>query len=142
MNKVYDVFMKTKDETEVKNWRKIKNEYCTTDASMRSLSRKYNVPVATISTRARREGWDKIVEQIEQVAEQKTIEKVAEKRASNNEKAMVIVNTLLDKIGEAVDKANPRDTASIKSLVGSMKELKDLGVYEVVKADAEIIAFQ
>lgn len=124
-------------------WEKIKNEYLTTGATMRALSRKYHLAVSTISSRAKKEGWQKIQQEITYKVSDKIEQKIVDTRVSNTDKAMQILNTLMDKINEAVNEVNPKDTGAIKTLVASMKDLKELAVFETEsKEDVVIVRFE
>lgn len=129
--------------TPPKTWKKIRDEYVGSDASMRELSRKYGLSVSCISDKAKKEGWKALKQQINEKAEQKIVESLSDKQASNTEKAVAILNTLMDKINEAVNEVNPKDTGAIKTLVASMKDLKELAVFETEsKEDVVIVRFE
>lgn len=129
--------------TPPKTWKKIRDEYVGSDASMRELSRKYGLSVSCISDKAKKEGWKALKQQINEKAEQKIVESLSDKQASNTEKAVTILNKLMDKINEAVNEVNPKDTGAIKTLVASMKDLKELAVFETEsKEDVVIVRFE
>lgn len=106
---------------------------------MRELSRKYNVPISTVSSRAKREGWQRTVEQITAKAEQKIVEKMSDARVSNADKAMNIINKLMDKMEKSIAVIKEGDVQSMKQLVGAMKDLRDMGVIDVGEKTQETI---
>lgn len=128
--------------TPPKTWKKIRDEYVGSNASMRELSRKYGISVSCISDKAKKEGWKELKAQINEKAEQKIVESLSDKQASNTEKAMEILNNLMDKLNDAVKHVNTKDVGTMKSLVTSMKDLRDIGVFEVKKAEADGIKIE
>lgn len=137
---MYTVHMKAKNERRMKaDWEKIRIEYISGIETMRGLSRKYGLSVSTISARAKRDGWkqdakglsDKITEKCEQV--------MVDRALSNQEKALTIIDELLDKMAQAVRYVDKKDVPAMKNLVQSMKDLKDLGVFETDRKDNEIV---
>lgn len=113
-----------------KEWDKIRFEYISGNDTVRGLARKYKIAPSTISTRASREGWKEDAKKVEQAAAGSTIQKAVEARGSNQEKALSIIDTLLDKMQVAVSLLDKRDVQGMKSMVQSMKDLKELGVFE------------
>ena len=121
------------------DWIKIKYEFISEEMTMRELSRKYNVAVSAISTRAKKEGWVKQQGKIKEQTDARLEQKAIDHRVSNTERAMNCIDTLLVKIEKGVKTINPKDIGAIKSMVASLKDLRDLGVYEVTdKAGADI----
>lgn len=87
------------------DWNKMKTDYVTTHKSMRELSAEYGVSLHTIGKRASKEKW---VEQREQFgnkrnekAQQKAIEKLANKDVEHMTRIGEISSFLLDKIEKA-----------------------------------------
>lgn len=113
------------------DWDKVKNEYIASQATMRELSRKYDIPVSTISKRAKREGWQKTVQQIVDKSEQKIVERISDRRASNADKAMLMLDKLMDKLMEGIESVDKKDISGMKQLVTSMKDLKEIGLYDI-----------
>lgn len=113
------------------NWEEIKREYVSTKISMREIARKYGFSVSTVSERAKKEGWKRTAERVRTVTEQKYVEKLADAKVSNADKAMQIINKLMDKMNRSIDCVKDGDIQSMKQLVGAMKDLKDIGVFEV-----------
>lgn len=120
-----------KAESQAATWEEIKKEYVTTKISMREIARKYGYAVSSVSERAKREGWKKTAERIANRTEQKYIEKVSDARASNADKAMKIIDKLMDKLGKSIDVVKDGDVQAMKQLVGAMKDLRDIGVFDM-----------
>lgn len=129
---------KSVDSHTTVNWEEVKKEYITTKVSLRELSRKYEIPIATLQYHCKKEGWEKTVEQISNKVEQKIIEKISDARVSNADKAMRIIDKLMDKIEESIKVVKPGDVQATKQLVGAMKDLRDMGVFEVQTTDSNI----
>lgn len=125
-----------KERTDIP-WDSIKNEYLTTMASYRELSRKFGVPHSSINYRANKEGWKRSAEAIEREAQSKFVQKVVDIKVSNNEKALLTLNTLMDKATQATAMVGKKDVKAMKDLVAIMKDLKELGAYQVVTDTGE-----
>lgn len=106
---------------------------------MRSLARKYNIAVSSISKKADKEGWDIQKQDITRKAGESIEQRAIECRASNQDKANDIVNSLMDKLKEAVRVVDKKDVRKMRDLVSSMKDLKELGVFDTGKADKEVV---
>lgn len=134
MANTYNYIMQTNKQNEAshtsKDWNQIKYDYMT-GASMRELSRRYHTAVSTISVRAKKEGWTQTIKKVDEQVSAEIEQKVIANRLSNTDKAMEIIDTLMEKMQKAVKTVNPKDVNAMKSLVASMKDLKELGVYEI-----------
>lgn len=105
-------------------WEKLKKEYID-GASLRSLSRKYNVAVSTISTRSTKENWAVQKEIILNKVEQKTVDKKAE-----FEKTFIeALYELTTKTMEGIKATGKKDSKSLKEYSSILKDLRDIGVY-------------
>lgn len=120
------------------NWEEIKREYVSTKISMREIARKYGFSVSTVSERAKKEGWKRTAERVRTVTEQKYVEKLTDAKVSNADKAMRIIDKLMDKIEESIKVVKPGDVQATKQLVGAMKDLRDMGVFEVQTTSNDI----
>lgn len=121
------------------DWELIKTEYLSTKISLRKLSEKYSVPITTLQKTSKREGWIELRKQIEVKSNQKTVENISDSNANNTEKAMNIINILMEKAQKTAEMISAGDVYAIKQMVGTMKELKDLGVYQIDNHDNEIV---
>lgn len=117
---------------------KIKKEYITTTIGLRELARKYGVSASNLSVKAKKEGWDKVVDRINEKTEQKTIERISDKRAANNEKALEILTEMLKKVEEALKNVNKKDIGALRSLIQSMKDLGEMGVFQIETVSNEV----
>lgn len=84
------------------DWKKIKTEYITTNASYRMLAKKYGVGVQTICTRSKAEGWIALREQHRDKTVTKTIDRISEKQADKMARIDDLADQLLEKLEQAV----------------------------------------
>lgn len=111
------------------NWTKIKNEYMNGGCTYQSLSEKYGVSFSTIEKRARREKWRELKakqsETIEEKLRKKTAEKIADTESDVNAIMSRIRLKLTQKIEQAVDSMEELDTAELRKLVQSFKDMSE-----------------
>ena len=92
------------------DWIKIKNEYINTQTSYRKLADKYNIPLITLSTKAKKEKWvDLRKKQYDKTSTkvlQKTAEKIVNKEADRLSRLASAADRLLEKIEEATEQLN------------------------------------
>ena len=127
----------TKERKET-DWKLIQAEYCTGTASLRELAKKHGVTASNICMRSKKEGWVKKAEAIEQEISKRVIEHTVQERCSNNERALRCATKLLTKIEGSIDQVKDKDVGALKSLVASLKDLKDLGIFVIVSEDNNI----
>lgn len=118
-------------------WQQIKEDYMT-GIGMRELARRYGLSVSTVSEHAKKYEWRACAEQISQETERAVKEVVVKRSADNADRAMRILDKLMNKMEQAVDSVNKKDVTAMKSLVASMKDLRELGVYEVKRQDKNV----
>lgn len=123
---------KKKIEISVDMWQTIKNEYVTTDISIRGIQKKYGIPYNRIRDRADAEGWNDERETLKDKINQKSIDLLAEHKAEECTRAFRVANKILDKIEEIVehiDTESPDALRDIKSATSSIKDLKEIGFF-------------
>ena len=123
---------KQKIEISVDMWQTIKNEYVTTDISIRGIQKKYGIPYNRIRDRADAEGWNDEREMLKDKINQKSIDLLAEHKAEECTRAFRVANKILDKIEEIVkhiDTESPDALRDIKSATSSIKDLKEIGFF-------------
>lgn len=88
------------------NWTKIRNEYINSDTSYSKLAKKHKVSLQAIKDRGTREKWvaQKKEQQtrIQQITNQKTAEKIAEKDSDLTVRVLETTAELLDMVKEAM----------------------------------------
>lgn len=82
------------------DWVKLKNEYLTTNISLRGLAEKYDMPFSTINARSSKEKWGKqkpeIQNKISAEVEQKTIKSVIDEKVEVNKRHIALFDKGLD----------------------------------------------
>lgn len=118
-------------------WANIKNEYMTSNSSLRGLAKKYELAFSTVIARARDEGWEDERKKLnEEVAEAVAKTKTATAQ-SNTEKAELAIGTMLDKVIIASAMVSPADTKALKDITAMMKDLKELNVFNIKDTDED-----
>ena len=120
------------------DWKLIQSEYLTGALTLRELGLKYGVSAPCICQYAKRHNWKKDSEEIERTVNERVKSAVINAKMSNNERALKVSNELLVKIEEAVKIAKPKDIGALKGLVASMKDLKEMGVYQLANSESDI----
>ena len=120
------------------DWETIRAEYVTGTGSLRQLAKKYGVGVSAIGMRAKREHWTKTKEACEQKVFEKVVEETSKVMISNNERALKVVDTLLQKAEESSVMIRPNDTKSLKDITAILKDLKELGAFQIIDSDITI----
>lgn len=95
--------------------------------------------VSTISARCKREHWKEDVSTLRGSVTEKCEQLLLDRVASNQQKAQNIIDELLEKMKTAVRYIDKKDVGAMKNMVQSLKDLKDLGVFETDKKDTEIV---
>ena len=85
------------------NWEAIKTEYITTDTSYRKLSEKYSISRATITLRAKREGWVALKNQFNAETMAKTQNAIVKDRVKRADRLYRAADKLLDMIEKRMD---------------------------------------
>jgi len=111
------------------NWEKIKREYINGEGSYTDLSEKYGVSFSTLSKRGAAEKWTETRERQLQRIREETERKVAEKISDTESDVAAIMSRirlkLTQKIEKAVDSMEELDTAELRKLVQSFKDMSE-----------------
>lgn len=147
------------EEKRQPDWKKIKTEYITGDASYRDLAKKYDVPFRTLSDRAKREKWvdrrskhrDKVVSTSVRRTEKAQVESLVRLQKSADKMVQVLEqaskadfylqdeyvcdnngNRMRDEKGKFI-KTKTVDAKGYRAMVAAMKDLTDVirNLYEV-----------
>lgn len=108
------------------NWGKIKRDYIAGKGSYRELAAKYNVPMKTLSTHARNEGWPQLRKQASDKAATKTVETVADANGRVQTRMQDAAEALMGKVVEGVLAADPVDAKNLKAYSGVLRDLKEV----------------
>lgn len=116
-------------DKEKPDWNRIKAEYKAGTASLRDLSKKYNVSWSTLRQRAYREKWGEERRKIQAKVEQNVVNKAARKAADNatlaadiKRKGLIILDSLLDDFAQVM----ATEHRESKNGVTDIKRLRDL----------------
>lgn len=126
------------DVNRVIDWDVIKSEYYSNSMTLRQLALKYGVSAPAICKRAKKEHWQKEIDEIEKSVNERIKESVVNAKMTNNERALRMSQDLLIKIDEAIQVVKPKDVGALKGLVASMQGLKEMGVYQLASEDNNI----
>lgn len=124
------------------NYDEIKAEYISSDVSLTSLAKKYGIPKATLSRRARKEEWLKIRESARAKAVQKIEEATIETRIDLATRCISIVNKLVEKIERSVEIISAGDITAEKDLVSMVRQLHEMGAFELAPQDDNVITIK
>lgn len=117
------------------DWDKIKAEYIAGGTSYRKLCSKYGCPFTTLTRTARREGWTQLRSQAEHKAETKIVNVVSEKKADIDKKYFNLVDKLMERAEEVIEKTPIWQPNSIKEMATALKYLKEC---KGVKSDIDL----
>lgn len=113
------------EEKRQPDWKKIKTEYITGDASYRDLAKKYDVPFRTLSDRAKREKWvDRRSKHRDSV-----VSKSVRRKAKAQVESITRLKTSVDKMVKVMDQASEAD---FYLGVDDVRDKKGNPVYDVV----------
>lgn len=108
------------------DWQAIQTEYITTDTSYRKLAQKYEVNVTNIAKKAGSEGWVEQRKRYASETQSKTIEKISQQEANRAAKILTVADKLLLQIEAMVDRQEPLDEKTIRTLTAAVKDLKEI----------------
>ncbi len=117
------------------DWKKIKAEYISGGTSYRKLCAKYGVSRTTLERKAKEGNWAALRRQAEDKTEAKIVESVSDKGAQVDKKYFSLVDKLLSKAEEVIDKTPVWQIGSIKEMATALKYIKEC---KGVKSEAEI----
>jgi transposase-like protein len=117
------------------DWKRIKAEYIAGGTSYRKLCEKYGVSRTTLQRKAKDEKWCELRSQAEAKTETKLVEQVSEKNVKIDDKYFALVDKLLDKAEETIEKMPVWSTNSLKEMATALKYLKEC---KGVKSDADM----
>ena len=108
------------------NWKGIRFEYVTTGQSYRDLCDKYGISLATLSRRAKREGWPEMRKLNDDKVTAKALEAYNEKEIQKRLDLIEAADVLLERVG-LVFTLNPElDVKDIRGLAAALKDIKDV----------------
>ena len=108
------------------NWKSIRFEYITTGQSYRDLCDKYGISLATLSRRAKREGWPEMRKLNDDKVTAKALEAYNEKEIQKRLDLIEAADVLLERVG-LIFTLNPElDVKDIRGIAAALKDIKDV----------------
>lgn len=108
------------------NWGKIKKDYIAGKGSYRDLAAKYGVPLKTLSTQGKKEGWPQLRKQASDKAATKTVEAVADANGRVQTRMQDAAEALIGKTIEGIQAVQPEDAKMLKAYSGVLRDLKEV----------------
>lgn len=113
------------------DWAEVKKDYIENGLTFTEICKKYGMVYSTIDRKVKREGWRKLREKIAIKVEEKTIEQIADSKASINDLAMKALRIAMEKATAGLADVDIHDSRAIKDYMSILKDLKDIGAVSV-----------
>jgi lambda repressor-like predicted transcriptional regulator len=121
------------------DWKKIKAEYIAGGTSYRKLAKKHKVSYNTLAKVAAKENWGSLKQETAEKITTKIVEIESDKQADRMKRLLTVSDKLLTAVEDAVDKFQAKelllDRAALKSLSGTIKDIKDI---QSIKTELDI----
>ena len=112
------------------DWKKLRAEYIKGGTSYRKLAEKYDVSFHTLRKQAAKENWKALKDEVATKTVTKIVEIESDKQAERMKRLLTVSDMLLDAVEDAVSKFQAKelllDRAALKSLSGTIKDIKDI----------------
>lgn len=132
-------------QPEKADWKKIKTEYITDDASSYTkLSQKYSISRSTIANKAGREGWVQEKERYQNELVTKTVARVGQKQLDKMTRIQDVTDRLLDRLEQAIDQLDlqiAKKTHKTKIIEYNNLDRPDKPTKEIVDEHEELSEF-
>ena len=125
-------------EAKKADWILIKSEYMSNVLTLRQLAKKHGVCASTICERAKREGWQKDVQDVQTEANKRLKEAAVNAYVTNGELAMAAGVNLLEKTKAGIANCKEKDVGALKGYASVLKDLKDMGIFTIATEDSNI----
>lgn len=117
------------------DWVKLKNEYLTTEISLRGLAEKHGIPLSTLQSRINKEKWGKEKKEVQHIIEteskQKAISKEIERKTRLNEQHINLYNEGLNVVTELL--AVYKDTAQQRKKRGNVNPFNLEKIFQCIE---------
>ena len=117
------------------DWIKLKNEYQTTNISLRGLAEKHSIPFNTVKSRSSKEKWaeekEKIQHKIDTEVQQKAINKEIERKTRLNEKHVNLYDEGLNVVSELL--AVYKETAQQRKKRGNVNPFNLEKIFQCIE---------
>ena len=108
------------------DWKAIETEYITTDTSYRKLADKYGIDQATISRKAKKDGWVSKRQHHLSETQAKVLAADTEEKVDRVTKLMTVADKLLKKVEMFVEGDDLISPTSAKNLSDALKNIKEV----------------
>lgn len=107
------------------DWKKIKAEYIAGGTSYRKLAEKYKVSFSVLRKIAAKEQWTELRRNVGAKRDTVLVDKIGNITAEIDEKYFSLVDKLLNKAEEVIDKTTTWQASGIKEMATALKYLKE-----------------
>lgn len=121
------------------DWAEVKKDYIENGLTFTEICKKYGMVYSTIDRKVKREGWRKLREKIAIKVEEKTIEQIADSKASINDIAMKALRIATEKAMAGLSEVDVHDSRAIKDYMSILKDLRDIGAISVETQSSEVV---
>lgn len=112
------------------DWKKLRAEYIKGGTSYRKLAEKYDVSFHTLRKQAAKENWKALRDEVATKTVTKIVEIESDQQAERMKRLLTVSDMLLDAVEDAVSKFQAKelllDRTALKSLSGTIKDIKDI----------------
>ena len=112
------------------DWKKLRAEYIKGGTSYRKLADKYDVSFHTLRKQAAKENWKALRDEVATKTVTKIVEIESDQQAERMKRLLTVSDMLLDAVEDAVSKFRAKelmlDRTALKSLSGTIKDIKDI----------------
>lgn len=108
------------------DWKKIKKEYIRGGISQRKLAEKYGVPYGTLRKVAEKEKWADLRKKADEKAGAEMARNIGKSQGRAQSRIFSVAEVLLSKLEDCAKGMDTIDPASLRRLVGALKDLKEI----------------
>lgn len=108
------------------DWTSIKNEYISSEISMRKLAAKHKVDLKSIATHSKQEGWVAQRKEYQNRVQAKTLQNIEEAASNFQAEVSESARKLLDKVNEVLKLEEALAPRDLKSLSSTLLDLRDI----------------
>lgn len=109
------------------DWDAIKNEYITTRIGQRALAKKYNVTLAQVSDRSKREGWVEARVRFRDKTLAKSLDRASDKAAQYKNRIFDLADKMARQLEEIIDRGNVAEMGlKPRDVTGAIKDIADI----------------
>lgn len=108
------------------DWKRLKREYIKGGISQRKLAEKYNVSYSTLRNVAEKEKWTELRAKASQKAGAEMARNIGKSQGRAKSRIFDVAEVLLNKLEACANSMEEIDPASLRRLVGALKDLKEI----------------